>query len=214
MRLCTHVHVQYACTRSQIAKVRGIPPSSLIDVTITAIYPEARLFLCDTRTTTPGPPREEYGWGPGEEETGREQGGKGNCWMRPSKWVPSLAVGATMAKYKSKSQPPSFLLSFRPRTSATPLSSSLVYSLRAFPDDASPGSRYARSLSSPGNFSPAIQNSWPLFRASYLFIVVLYAAPLSSALIRLTLLHFSDHFGFYLRTSRSNKIMDDKLNRK
>lgn len=116
------------CTYTYNAPVRALKSQkyaefrrALIDVTITAIYPEARLFLCDTRTTMPGPPREE------------KQGGKGNCWMRPSKWVPSPAVGATMAKYKSKSQPPSFLLSFRPSTSATPLSSSFVYSLRASP---------------------------------------------------------------------------------
>lgn len=119
----------HLCTYTYNALVRALKSQkyaefrrALIDVTITAIYPEARLFLCDTMQ---GPAREENGWGR------RRQGG--NCWMRPSKWVPSPVVGATMAKYKSKSQPPSFLLSFRPRTSATPSSSSFVYSLRASP---------------------------------------------------------------------------------
>lgn len=64
--------------------------------------------------------------------------------MRPSKWVPlprsaracvcvcvyvrERGSGATIAKYKSKSRPPSFLLSFRPRFTLAPLSSSFVYS--------------------------------------------------------------------------------------
>lgn len=197
------------CTDTYNAPVRALKSQkyaefreALIDVTITAIYPNAGLFLCDTRTTTPGSPRGE------KLGTGR------NCWMRPSKWVPSPVVGATMAKYKSKSQPPSFLLSFRPRISA-PLSSFFVYSREP------PTGDDALSVVGVHGLYPRPRISLPLFRTpglSFALPTSLYRShtvPLSSALIRLTqgLLYSSDHFGFYPRTSSSNKIMD-KLNRK
>lgn len=126
VRSCTDTYNAFVCAleSQKYAEFR----EALIDVTITAIYPDARVFLRDTRTTTmPGPPRGEWLYRDG-----------GNCWMRPSKWVPSpVWVGATMAKYKSKSRPPSFLLSFRPRapTSTTPLSSSFDYSCAPPTDD-------------------------------------------------------------------------------
>lgn len=134
----------------------------------------------------------------------------------------AAATGATMAKYKSKSQPPFFLLSFRPRvplrhlylplssisreppTSNDALSLLVVYVYGLYPRP-----RISLPLfRTPPGLSFALPTS--LYRS-------LYMSP-SSALILPSLrggfLYFSDHFGFYSRTSRSNKIIDDTSNRK
>lgn len=109
--VCTRMRTRITKVRDWRAEFRG----ALIDVTITAIYPSARLFLCDTATTTRTLPREGLHEGVGTS------GGIVGCDL-----VSGCRRGATMAKYKSKSRPPSFLLSFRPYVA--PLSSAFVYS--------------------------------------------------------------------------------------
>lgn len=93
---------------------------ALIDVTITAIYPDARLFLCDTRTST----RKSSC---GRMRGRRERWDDGDCWMRPSKWVPAtVAVQQWQNINLNPNCHPSCSLIPAP---AAPLSSSLVYSM-------------------------------------------------------------------------------------
>lgn len=116
--------------------------------------------------------------------------------------------GATMAKYKSKSQPPSFLSSFCPPAS-------FIFLFRLFCD-----LRHRRRcfvVLVAGALYPRISlaafSSWPPSR-----FLSLYAALVSRASVfRFNSPYaslFSDHFGFHPRTSRSDKIMGDELNKK
>lgn len=79
---------------------------TFIDITITAIYPAAGLFLRDTRRRVRG----FGGWKGRLYATGDEKTGVGR-----KGWLP-VDDGATMAEYKSKSRAPSFLSRFSPTT--------------------------------------------------------------------------------------------------
>lgn len=125
---------------------------------------------------------------------GEKLGTGRNCWMRPGKWVPSPGGGCNNGEiYKSKSQPPSFLLSFHPRISTTPLSSFFVYSREnSYRRRCSPGSRCAWSFILAREFLSryskplvSLSRSLPLYTVLVLYLCL----PL---LIRLTqgLLYF------------------------
>lgn len=84
MYLCVCGHV-YALSNHTSA--RNSAELSLIDVTITAIYPDSGLFLCDTRTATPVLRKES--WRRRRQGMGKER--RGLSGMRPSKWMPPMA---------------------------------------------------------------------------------------------------------------------------
>lgn len=139
------------------------------------------------------------GGGDGDKGWGRDDGVCRGC--DPVSGCRRWRGGATMAKYKSKSQPPSFLSSFRLCTA--PLSSSFVYSAQPTTTRSRcPGGRfvlYPRSRISSAPFRDLLRG---LLRALPTSLCRTRSKSLSSALIRPTRGFFilGPHFGFYPRT--------------
>jgi len=212
--MCTYTRTRtYSCARGLARKARGIPRGALIDVTITAIYPEAVSLRYENDAADP--PRERGGQEGARKKDETTEGLLDVSCRRRQR-------GATMAKYKSKSRPPSFLTSPLPPQICTPLSSSFVHP--APPTRAAPVPAVALYPRFREFLSYSIHSAGLARFARFLIRISLCRSrprPLSSALIhprtppREFLPYPRGHFGFHPRTSRpSDEIMDDKLNRK
>lgn len=187
--VCRYVRAPVRAFKSQkYTKFRA----TLIDVTITAIYPDARLFLCDmrTRTTTT-----TTTWDLRKRVAGERD--DGDCWMWPSKRMPPLAVA--VQQWQNINLNLNLHPSCPPFAPAAPLSSSFVYSANLLATVLrGPGSRRAAfylriSLTAfsswpPSRFLPSLYNILvsraSVFRFNSLYVELYSPATLDSIRVR------------------------------